>query len=48
MGIDALQVAEHVEMQRAGLDTLHAPGADTTATPDYELFETVTLTKRRR
>jgi hypothetical protein len=26
----------------------HAPGADQKPTPTYELFETVTLTKRRR
>ena len=26
----------------------HAPGADKTPTPDYELFETVVLAKRRR
>jgi hypothetical protein len=25
----------------------HAPGADKVPTPDYELFETVVLTKRR-
>ena len=28
MGVDALEVAQHVEMQRAGLDALDPPGAD--------------------
>jgi hypothetical protein len=39
---------EHGGKTTITMNYYHAPGADQTPTPDYELFETITLEKRRR
>lgn len=39
---------EHGGKTTIAMNYYHAPGADHTPTSDYELFETVTLTKARR
>ncbi|CAB3768344.1 purple acid phosphatase family protein [Paraburkholderia humisilvae] len=39
---------EHGGKTTMTMNYYHAPGADQTPNPDYELFETVTLEKRRR